>query len=387
MKLYISDFLFTGRELLKDMAIVIENNIVKDIGSYKLIKKLYPRASIHEFSCGVLFPGFINLHTHLELGYLKGNLPKKSGFVNWLKAIMSLNKEGCERTILKSIKDGIKQLKQNGVSIVGDISNTLLSLPILEKEMPESVIFFENYSLKKEKACEVVSELEKKNLKFNIKLHLTPHSIYSSHKCLMEYLCKRSKKLSLHFLESEGELGFFKKKGELYEFLSEIGLIEESDIEFKDHWDFLSQCGCLVNGSIFVHCTYAKRKDFEKIKKLNGTVCLCPRSNDYITGGFPNLDEILKSGVNIAVGTDSLASNNDLNFLEELRYIKEKFPDIDATKIFSWAIEGGAKALDLKWGFYKNSKAEPYFIPTSSSNPLEEILEKRGGKPPGIITS
>lgn len=381
MKLYISDYIFTGSELLKDAAFVIKDSMILDIGNYKLVQKSYPEAEIHKYSTGLLFPGFINTHTHLELGYLKGKLPKKRGFTNWLKAIMSLKREVDKETIINSIYKGIEQLKKSGVSVVGDISNTLFSPKILKDEMPESVVFFENYSLKKEKACEVVSELERKNLKFDIKLYPTPHSIYSSHQCLMKYLCKRSKKLSLHFLESEGELEFFKRRGELYTFLREIDLIEKNDIEFKDYWDFLNRCGCLVNGSIFVHCTYAQKKDLEIIKKINGTVCLCLRSNDYITGNLPNIKEILKSGVNISIGTDSLASNNDLNFLDELRFIKKKFPDIDATKIFSWAIYGGAKALGIKWGFYKNAKAEPYFIPTSSSNPLEEILEGKGTSP------
>jgi len=381
MKLYISDYIFTGSELRKDAAFVIKDNKILDVGNYKLLRKLYPDAHIHEYSTGVLLPGFVNVHTHLELGYLKGKLPKKTGFVNWLKAIMLLKKEATNETILNSIHEGIKQLKRSGVSVVGDISNTLLSPYILEREMPESVVFFENYSLKKDRACEVVYEIEKKNLKYKIKLYPTPHSIYSSHQCLMEYLCKNSKKISLHFLESEGEIGFFKKKGELYEFLNGIGLIEESNIKFNDHWDFLSRCGCLVNGSIFVHCTYAQKRDLERIRKINGTVCLCLRSNDYINDNLPNIDEILKSGVNIAIGTDSLASNNDLNFLNEMRFIKDKFPDVDVEKIFSWAIDGGAKALGVKWGFYKNSKAEPFFIPTNSENPLEEILENEGASP------
>ena len=387
MRLYISNYIFTGSELLKDTAVIMKNDTVLDIGNYKLIKKSYPEAVINEFSSGVLFPGFINTHTHLELGYLKGKLPEKMGFVSWLKEIMLLKGETDRKTILNSIYDGVKQLKRSGVSVVGDISNTLLSPHILKQEMPDSVVFFENYSLNKEKACKVISELEKKNLKFGIRLYTTPHSIYSSHQCLMKYLCKRSNKLSLHFLESKGELEFFKRKGELYDFLNEIGLIEKKGMDFKDHWDFLSRCGCLTKGSIFVHCTYSQREDFERIKEIDGTVCLCLRSNDYITGNLPDMKELLRSGANISIGTDSLASNINLNFLEELRFIKDKFPYIEAKNIFSWAIKGGARALDIGWGFYRNSKAKPIFIPTSSTNPLEEILENQGDEPPRAINA
>ncbi len=385
MKLYVSDYVFTGKELLKDTAVVLKDNVVLDVGGYKTLIKSYPEAKRVEFYGGVLFPGFVNAHVHLELGYLKGKLPKRKGFVEWLKAIMFEKRGKLDNGIIvNSIKNGIEEIKKSGVSVVGDISNTLLSVDALKNSMPNSVVFYENYSLKEEKACEVKKKLE--SFKLDGKMaSLTPHSIYSSHPCLMEYLCSRSSLISIHFLESCGELGFFQKKGELFDFLNGLGLIDR-DWTFKDHWDFLERCGCLKKGTIFVHCVYAQERDFRKIKQLDGTVCLCLRSNDYITGELPNVYEFLESGVNVAVGTDSLASNVDLNFIEELRFIKRHFPLLDAGIIFKWSIIGGAKALNIKWGFFKGYMAQPIFIPSRVFNPLENILET-GDKPPEVIIS
>ena len=385
MRLYLSDYVFDGKELLKDTGVVLKDNIVLDVGGYKTLLKIYPEAKRVVFYGGVLFPGFVNAHVHLELGYMKGKLPKKKGFVEWLKAIMALRKDELSNGIIvNGMKDGVEELKKSGVSAVGDISNTLLSVGVLKESMPDSKVFYENYSLKRERACEVKERLE--NLRVDDKMvSLTPHSIYSSHPCLMEYLCSRSSLMSIHFLESYGEIGFFHGKGELFNFLSELGLIDESSI-FRDHWDFLERCGCLKRGALFVHCVYAQREDFGRIKELDGTVCLCLRSNDYITGELPNVYEILESGVNVAIGTDSLASNVDLNFLEELKFIKNKFPLLDAQTIFGWSVLGGAKALKLKWGFFKGYKAQPIFISACAFNPLESILEE-GDKPPEVIIS
>ncbi len=385
MRLYLSDYVFTGDGLLKDTAVLMKGDVVLDVGRFKQMRKSYPEAKNVEFFGSVLFPGFVNAHTHLELGYLKGKLPKKKGFVEWLKAMMYLKKDEVDsEIIINSIGNGIEELKKSGVFVVGDISNTLLSVDILKKEIPESVVFYENYSLKEEKACEVRDKLNGLKI-YNKMISLTPHSIYSSHPCLMEYLCSKSSLTSIHFLESRGELDFFHRKGELFDFLNGLGLIDDN-LDFKNHWDFLEKCGCLKKGTVFVHCVYGEKSDFEKIRELDGTVCLCLRSNDYITGEFPNLYSIHESGVNVAIGTDSLSSNDDLNFLNELRFIKSKFPFLDANTIFRWATVGGANALKLKWGFFRGYRAQPVFIPSDMFNPLESILEK-GGKPPEVIIS
>ncbi len=385
MKLYMSDYIFTGKELLKDVAVVLEDNIVLDVGGYKALLKSYPEAKKIELYGGVLFPGFVNTHVHIESGYLKGKNPKRKGFVEWLKTIMSKKIGELENgIIINSIKNGIEELRKSGVAIVGDISNTLLSVGFLESSMPDSVVFYENYSLKKERACEVKKSLESFRV-FDDMVSLTPHSIYSSHPCLMEYLCKRSSLMSIHFLESYGEPDFFQRKGELFDFLDSLGLVDDAMV-YKNHWDFLKRCGCLKEGTIFVHCVYAKKEDLERIKQLDGTVCLCLRSNDYITGELPNVYEILESVVNVAIGTDSLASNVDLNFIEELRFIKKGFPLIDAQTIFGWSILGGARALKVKWGFFKGYEAQPVFISSRIFNPLESILEE-GGKPLEVVIS
>ncbi len=376
-----SSFLFDGRRLLKDAAVLINGENVLDVGSFRNLQKAYPGTVIVDLGSGVLFPGFVNLHTHLELGYLKGRLPKAKGFVEWLKSMILIKRENIDSETLDSwIKKGIDELKKSGVAVVGDISNTLASVEILKKEMPHSMVFYENYSLRKDSACKKKAELETFKNIHQMKVSLTPHSLYSSHPCLMSFLCRESKILSLHFLESEEERLFFSKKGDLYRFFKNMELLD-SDFSFSDHWDFLEKTGCLLKDTIFVHCVFADKRDMERIKSLNGTVCLCLRSNYFITTKLPDVYELNRMNLNLAIGTDSLSSNWNLNFIEEMSFIKRNFPLLASESIFSWAILGGARALKMKWGFFKDFKASPVFVPADSANPLDFILDK-GAKTP-----
>ena len=381
MKILLSDYLFDGERLLKDKAVVVDNGVVVDIDGFKIIKKAYPEVKIEEFSGGVLFPGFVNTHVHLELGYLKGKTVRSKGFVEWLKSIMGSKLED-EDVIKDSIKNGIDELLKSGVGLVGDISNTLLSVEYLDKYMPQSVVFYENYSLNKKKACSVVEKLKKERLTAkSVRVSVVLHAVYSTHPCLAEFICSLNHTpFTVHLLESRFENQFLRNSGKLFDFLEGIGFVSDR-FYFDDVWDFLKNTSCLKRNAIFVHCVEATDRDIEKIKELKGTVCLCLRSNDFISSKLPDVYKICASGVNVAFGTDSLASNDNLNFLEELRFAHKAFPLIEAEKIFKWAISGGAKALNTKWGFFKSHSCRPFFIPSSIYSPLIYILEEKGEDP------
>ncbi len=381
MRILRAKYLFDNEELRQDAAIVVKNNTVIDMDKTNIIKKSYNNIAVEELGEGVLFAGFVNLHTHLELSYLKNRLPKKKGFVEWLKAIMKLKQiETDKTTILKGMNEAIKELMDSGVRIVGDISNTLISCQYLKQYMPKSVIFYENYALNKERARIKKEELEKnikhiKALCKPITISPTAHSIYSTHSCLIEYLSNLDKNLpySMHFLESRYEKAFLKSEGELYDMLDSFKLIDEQ-LNYKSIFDYLSGINALRKNMIFVHAVDTDDSDLKTIKNLNGTVCLCPRSNYYISGNLPNIDKIQEYSINIGIGTDSLSSNWDLNLINELKFIHKHYPSINPKTIFKWVTAGGAKALNIKLGIEKNSTFYAVFFKTSSKCPLEEIL-------------
>ncbi len=214
----------------------------------------------------------------------------------------------------------------------------------------------------------------------NITVSPTAHAVYSTHSCLIQYLANLNQFLpfSIHLLESSFEKDFLSSKGELFELLDTFGLIDEK-LSYENIFDYLDDIGSLRKNSIFVHCVYADKNDFNRIRNINSTVCLCLRSNDFISGHLPDVYDIEKSGVNVGIGTDSLASNWDLNFLNELGFIYKKFSKLNPEVIFKWAASGGAEALNIKFGFTKNSLSYDFFVPTSTKNPLEEILSNGRG--------
>jgi len=385
MELLSSKFVFDGEELLSNKAIVIHNNTVKDISSKKVLEKVYS-LKVKDFGEGVLLPGFVNLHTHLELSYLKNKLPQKKGFVEWLSSIMyEKTKDVDNKEIAKNIENAVETQFKSGVRIIADISNTLASCEYLKKYMPYSTIFFEQYGLNKEKACKIKKNLEEKLNNYKkmcgqLKLIPTAHSLYSTHSCLIEYLIGLSKQepFSIHFLESSFEKDFLISRGDMFDFLNSLGLVEET-IHYPDVFDYIKKLGISRRKTIFVHCTYADKNELENIKRTDSTVCLCLRSNKYISEELPDIHSIIKSGVNIGVGTDSLASNWDLDFINELKFIYGNFSDINPNAIFKWATTNGAKALGLNLGFKKDQTAFAVFLPSSDNNPLEEILSQRRG--------
>ncbi len=379
--------MFDGEKLLSNKAVALHNDTVIDVSSKKVLEKVYS-VKVKDFGEGVLLPGFVNLHTHLELSHLKNSLPQKKGFVEWLSSIMyEKTKDVDNKEIIKHIKNAVKTQFKSGVRIIADISNTLASCEYLKTYMPYSTLFFEQYGLKKEKACKAKRNLEEnlndyKKRCGKLKLIPTAHSLYSTHGCLIKYLAGLNKKepFSIHFLESSYERDFLISKGDMFDFLNSLGLIEETT-HHTDVFEYIKRLGISKRKTIFVHCTYVNKNELENIKETDSTVCLCLRSNKYISGTLPDVRTIIKSGVNIGIGTDSLASNWDLDFINEMKFIYGNFSDIDPNVIFKWATTNGAKALGLNLGFKKNQTAFGVFIPTDNGNPLEEIVSGEGGYP------
>ncbi len=383
MEILKSEYIFSNGKILKDYLVVIDKNTVIDVDKSNLILKSYNNIKIRDLGYGVLFGGFINLHTHTELSYMKNKLPRKKGFVGWIEAMIKSKKtEEDKNTIIASAQKGIKDMASYGTVAIGDISNTLISCELLKNTMPLSVVFFENYALNKERACLVKKELQDTLIKLEngckpIKMTPTAHSVYSTNGCLIEFLANKqpNNPFSIHFLESEYEKPFINSQGKLFELLDGYGLVD-TKLNYKDIFDYLKDINAYRKKTIFVHCVEANNSDLEKIKEIDSTVCLCPRSNKFISDTLPNIYAIEKSGVNIGVGTDSLASNDDLNVLNEIRYIYKHF-NIKPQKLFRWITDNPAKALNLNLGLQKNKAAYGVFFATNTPQPLEEILENQ----------
>ncbi len=321
-----------------------------------------------EFYNGVITPGFVNTHCHLELSGLKGELKQKAGLPNFLKEIVNYRKQGNSKDSFKAIElyDGL--MKQKGIVAVGDISNTDLAITTKIKSEIHYHSFIEAVGLgiNFDKIFEANRELFNGFLNNNLSVSIVPHAPYSVSKELFqrikEFAETNNSIISIHNQESDSERQFFMdKSGGLVETFSKIGIdlnqwkpTGKNSIESIIDW--LPQ----NNNIIFVHNTFSKKEDVDLVndKVQNAYWCLCPLSNLYIENKLPDFDIFNQISDNVTLGTDSLASNTTLSILDEMKTIVKNYNKIDFEKLLRWGTLNGAKALqiDKKFGSIEKGK-------------------------------
>lgn len=361
MRKIAATYIFTGKQApIKNGMLVCEDDgtIAEVIENKEPLKE----ESGVEYYSGVLVPGFVNVHCHIELSHLKGKIEEKTGIGGFIGQINRL-RNSTEGEMLKAIQVADRLMWAAGIAAVGDISNTLLSIPVKQKSAIHYYTFVETFGFhpsRAERAFElakaVKEELDRKNLPASI----VPHSPYSVSVELFKKIEEEAKKelgiLSIHNQESEGESQFyFNGTGPIADHLqNNLGL----DIS---HWQApgISSLESVLgripteNQLLLVHNTFTKEEDIQTLlQKRSGKktfMALCPNSNLYIENTLPPIELFQKYGLNICLGTDSLASNHQLSVLQEMITVQKYFPDISIQELLGWACLNGARAL----GFVK----------------------------------
>jgi cytosine/adenosine deaminase-related metal-dependent hydrolase len=354
-------WIFDGNTLYKDKAIQTKNG---EIASLHLLRKFYTEDKIIDRE-GLCIPAFVNTHTHIELSYLKVKLSKEKGFLTWLKHIIALKKiPVSNKRKLDEAKKATNTLKKSGVVYIGDTSNTLSYKELIEKNFIDGAIFVEIYGKKH------IPTLEQRK---HFPLCISPHTIYSTEPEMLSRIFnihqKMNTPLSIHIAESMEECEFVRKEGKMYNFLRAMGSLKKDLPEAKTPVQYLKRLNIIDKNTILVHCVHITDEDIDIIENSSASIALCLRSNNYIAVGMPPMKKLINRNINISIGTDSLASVDNMNFLEEIQFIFKTFPFIDPKLIFFWATLGGMKALKLNPNFHYLQ-----FINVESNEPLEEAL-------------
>ncbi|NMC37463.1 MAG: amidohydrolase family protein [Bacteroidales bacterium] len=304
-----------------------------------------------EFHNGIMIPGFINCHCHLELSDLFHKiLPGQglSGFIHDIRTIP--DRDRTERAISASKAD--KMLFDEGTVLCADICNTDLTFEIKKGSKVEYISLLEVFGIDPEKAEKRFSEITRLSSSAEssgLDYFVVPHSTYSLSLPLMRMVksaTSSNRVTSIHFMESAVEEEFLRNhSGAIKEsyLRSGLGAINET---VTDHATAVLQEITRSGNLILVHNTFAGRETVRKVKERNNLYwCLCPRSNLYIEKQLPRVEMLVGEGCEIVVGTDSLASNSSLSILEELRTIQDHFPSIMLETLIRWATLNGARAL------------------------------------------
>jgi cytosine/adenosine deaminase-related metal-dependent hydrolase len=312
-----------------------------------------------EFFDGIIVPGFINAHCHLELSHLNGVAQTGTGLIDFISQVIK-NRNHSSEIIQEAINREEKNMIDSGIVAVGDISNTTDTFAQKQQGNLHYYTFVEYFDLFQESNTDNI--LQQYDAVFNAlaetsknKKSKVPHAPYSVSRKLFEMLkqVQHHETISIHNQETppENEL-FLSKTGDFITFYERIGFdtkdipkLEKPSVYYA--LEYLQK----ENRNLFVHNTLSTKEDIEnahqKLGKENVFWATCPNANLYIENSLPNYKNFLETNAQVCIGTDSLTSNWQLNILEEMKTILKYQSYLDFETLLQWATINGAKALDF----------------------------------------
>ena len=304
---------------------------------------------------GIICPGFVNTHCHLELSHLKDKVAPGRGLINFIKDIQAV-RTADSAAILKAAEKADYEMYQNGIVAVGDIANSNVSLAVKTNSKIYYHTFVEAFSFLPGKAQETFDKALALLNEFKPQsCSITPHAPYSVSKELFKLIKKYSDAganlLSIHNQESEDENKFYRYRlGGFLDLYEHFG-IDISFFKSQARNSLQSTIPLLTNKQeiLLVHNTCTNLKDIYFIKRFDRKIhfCFCPGANLYIENKLPKIELFVDQGFNITLGTDSLASNSKLCILSEMRLLQEKFPSLSTARLIEWATINGARYLGI----------------------------------------
>jgi cytosine/adenosine deaminase-related metal-dependent hydrolase len=305
---------------------------------------------------GLLCPGFINAHCHLELSHLKDAIPTKTGLSEFVKQIVP-KRSAPPEVIEAAIEAAENEMYNNGIVAVGDICNTADTIAAKTKGKIAYYNFIEIYGLDPLLADQKMNEgllLQAQYEATNLKAVVIPHASYSVPAALLQLLAKKygSHTVSIHNQETKAENDFFEKKiGAFVDMYARVGV----DLDFFSPTKTTSLQSVLpylkdAAKSIWVHNSFTSESDIKAVQATNTDAywCLCPNANQYIENTMPPIELLRSKNTTIVVGTDSYASNWSLNMLDELKMIYKHNPTLSLSETLSWITINGARALQME---------------------------------------
>jgi cytosine/adenosine deaminase-related metal-dependent hydrolase len=367
VKKFKADYLFNGYEIKPANTVLVTNpeGIVQDIVDEK------DAGDDVEIFNGMLTPGFINAHCHLELSHLKNVIEPGTGLVNFVQQVMT--KRGFpDDEKQKAIKNAEAELYNGGTVAVGDICNTIDTLQIKQRSKLDWYNFIEVsgfVDIVAEKRFNDAQALAAQLSIVNCQLSIVPHAPYSVSKTLFRLLNEATAKqlITIHNQETAAEDELYKnKQGDFLNLYRNFN-IDIAGFEPTGKSSLCSWFPYFTNDQsmILVHNTFISKEDIDFIKiqnpksKIQNYFCLCINANKYIEKKIPPINLLRENNCTIVIGTDSYASNWQLNMLEEIKTIQlETANTIPTHEVLQWATINGARALqmDNKLGSFEKGK-------------------------------
>ena len=321
----------------------------------ELLRTVPGSTTVIDLDEAVLLPGFVNAHTHLELTCYGGQL-NPAPLWTWFDGLLPLRRLDSAATAEEAgVRDGVRMSIESGVTVVGDISRTGRSADVLRTMPIRATSYVELISGASQPPSNgaelhtIVAELERACSTSRTTVGISPHAPYTvSPTDLLtagRLAAARKRPYTMHLLETPEEAEWLSgAPGFLADFLADRGLANAS-YRPDDCAAWLKRLGTGDAPVLFGHVNYATPDVIEAIAETGASVVWCPRAHAYFGHRNHPWRALMARGVHVCVGTDSLASNESLSILDELRYVASRFEDAAASDLIAMGTVHGAAAL------------------------------------------
>lgn len=351
-----ADFIFDGRKILEKGKVLITNEkgIIESI-----VNEAEAGDDVQIFR-GLLSPGFINCHCHLELSHMKNVIESGTGLVDFL--ITVVGKRGFEKEIIaEALVAADAEMYENGIVAVGDVCNTADTLPVKLKSKINYYNFIETIGFTEERAAVLFERFQQLYSDFItaglLNTSIVPHAPYTISGAMFKLINDFSagKIVSIHNQETRAENELYRENaGDFFRLYRHLNIDTaffqaHSKSSLQSYLPLLNKAKALL----LIHNTFTTQHDIEfalresKVNEQDLFWCFCPNANLYIENKFPDIELFAKSNCNIILGTDSYSSNQSLNILEEMKTLQKHFPFLETERLLQWATLNGATALEM----------------------------------------
>jgi 5-methylthioadenosine/S-adenosylhomocysteine deaminase len=355
---------------IEDGAVAVEGTRIISVGVRASLASKFSNAEVEDFGESAILPGFVNCHTHLELTAMRGFLDTEEGdFFAWLRKLTIARKERMTaEDLYASAAWGAVEAARAGITCVGDASDAgAASLNALRNVGLRAVVFQEAFGPDERDAREKFDIAREKIERLRVHetalvtLGLSPHAPYTVSGPLLEMLARFARDERLHVMmhaaESSAEqLLMLDGSGPFAESFASRGIVFRAPcVSTVRH---LAETGILSTRPLLAHCIRVDESDIETIKAHGASIAHCPKSNAKLGHGRAPLAALMRAGVAVGLGSDSVASNNTCDLLEEARFAVlasraahhtlEGGRMISADDALQMLTTGGARALQLE---------------------------------------
>ncbi len=398
--------------VIENGAMAFEDGRIVSIGAARELTM----KPVIDYGDAVIVPGFVNAHTHLELSLLAGRVQPTPDFVDWLQRLIAVRSadllteprtsvratqsaaavetecpttasdpvlgEACAADyVARAVRRGVAESVSSGVTTIGDITAwPHWTRPILAESLLRVVSFGEVIGMGRGRntlAGRLESATDLEHQTHVVRIGISPHAPYSVEPDGLRTCADRARQirapLCIHVAETREEEVFIRdRSGPLEEFLRALGVWDdEIPASAMTPVELCASTGSLGPATLLAHANYVSDADLSMIASSGASVAYCPRTHAAFGHAPHRFRDMLRAGVNVCLGTDSLASNPSLSILDELRFLRGECHDVAALDLLTMATIRGARALGFsdRTGSLTPEKAADFVvIPLTSSN-------------------